>query len=462
LSTTAQLVLTGGDSQSITSTYYTGGTPIPFQNLTVNKTAGAVVTLTKPVRVTGTLTMTQGDIITDATNILEVGSSASSVGSVSWIAGTVRGPMKRWFATSANGTPESGIFPIGADLGGSKGVTNRYTQINFTSAPGAGGYIIAKYFAQTPSLALTEPIWTSTQYIQNYEEEGYWDITPYDASGQAYQAMNSTPYTLKLRLNNPSTLLPGVPPAGTNGNIIPEITRVRIISAKGPDHNSWVVAGNQGSNQTILSSGDYLLEELGVTGFSWFNGGGDNYNPLPVELVSFSGVCLDDAVNLTWKTASEQNSSHFDIEKSNDGTTWRLISTVSSAENSTELLTYNIEDNSVGNILNYYRLRQVDKDGKQKLYDPILVSCEENSNFIKTLPNPSDVSFQVVVNNKSLIGKATIKMIDTKGTVVSMKEVQVEEGTNLFYLNENLAPGIYYISICNGNVSTEVIKHSMK
>jgi hypothetical protein len=405
--------------------------------------------------------MTLGDIITDATNILEVGTDASSVGLVSWTAGTVRGPMKRWFAAGTNSSQASGIFPVGADVPG-KGVTNRYTQINFTSAPAAGGYIIANYIAQAPSLALSEPIWTSTQYIQNYEEEGYWDITPYNAAGQAYQAMNTTPYTLKLRLNNPSTLLPGVPPAGSNGNVIAEISRVRIISAKGPDHNSWVVAGNQGSNQSILSSGDYLLEEIGVTGFSWFNGGGDNETPLPVELVSFSGACDNGLVNLTWKTASEQNSSHFDIEKSNDGTTWRLISTVPSAENSTELLTYTLEDNTATNVFNYYRLRQVDKDGNEKLYDPILVSCEENGNFIKTLPNPSDASFQVLVNNNSLIGKATIKVIDTKGTIVSMKEIQVDEGTNLFYLNENMAPGIYYISISNGMNSTEVVKHSVK
>jgi hypothetical protein len=431
-----------------------------FNNVIVDKESGTV-TLEQPAKVAGTLTMTLGDIITDATNILEVGTDASSVGLVSWTAGTVRGPMKRWFAAGTNSSQASGIFPVGADVPG-KGVTNRYTQINFTSAPAAGGYIIASYIAQTPSLALSEPIWTSTQYIQNYEEEGYWDITPYNAAGQAYQAMNTTPYTLKLRLNNPSTLLPGVPPAGSNGNVIAEISRVRIISAKGPDHNSWVVAGNQGSNQSILSSGDYLLEEIGVTGFSWFNGGGDNETPLPVELVSFLGACDNGVVNLTWKTASEQNSSHFDVEKSADGETWRVLATIPSAGTSNELLTYQTVDNSGTNGSNYYRLRQVDIDGKEKLYDPIFVSCNENGNLFKTLPNPSDASFQVLVNNNSLIGKATIKVIDTKGTIVSMKEIQVEEGTNLFYLNENMAPGIYYISISNGMNSTEVVKHSVR
>jgi hypothetical protein len=43
-----------------------------------------------------------------------------------------------------------------------------------------------------------------------------------------------------------------------------------------------------------------------------------------------------------------------------------------------------------------------------------------------------------------------------------MKEVEITEGTNLFYLNENVTPGIYYLSISNGINSTEVMKHSVR
>jgi hypothetical protein len=430
--------------------------------MTINKTAG-VITLDKPVRITGTLTMTQGDIATDATNILEVGSNASSVGSVSWTAGTVRGPMKRWFAASANSSPESGIFPVGALITG-KGVTNRYTQINFSSAP-AGGYIIAKYIAQTPSLALSEPIWTSTQYIQNYEEEGYWDITPYNASGQAYQAMNTTPYTLKLRLNNPSTLMPGYEgiPSGNNGNYIESLSRIRIISAKGPDHNSWVVAGNQGSNQAILTTGDYLLEETGVTGFSWFNGGGDNYNPLPVELTSFSGLCEEGIINLTWQTASEFNSSHFDVEKSRDGENWQLLSSISSAGTSNELITYQSKDQNGTDGNNYFRLRQVDIDGAEKLYDPINVSCSEvTTGYFSSFPNPSGSSFQVIVNNKDMIGQCVMNIVDASGKVIEQRQIEVKDGINMFVINQELTTGIYFLNISNGTKSTPVLRHAIK
>jgi hypothetical protein len=78
------------------------------------------------------------------------------------------------------------------------------------------------------------------------------------------------------------------------------------------------------------------------------------------------------------------------------------------------------------------------------------------------MPNPSASSFQVIVSNALLLGKASIKMIDTKGLVVSITEVEIVDGVNVFYLNENVAPGIYYISIDNGIHSTTVLKHSVK
>jgi hypothetical protein len=432
-----------------------------MQTLTINKSAGSLVTLSNPVRVTGTLTMTQGDIITDATNILEIGTNASSVGSVSWTSGTVRGPLKRWFAAGTNSSQASGIFPVGGNIstinpwtGVAKGVMNRYAQVNFTTAPSSGGYIIAKYVVGNPGLTTGLPIWTPTQYIQNYEEEGYWDITPYDASGDDYAALNSTPYTLKLRLNTPST---------NDGSYITAPERIRIISSKGPNHTSWVLAGTQGAGQSQTSTGDYLLEETGVTGFSWFNGGGDNFNPLPVELTSFTGVCDNGIINLTWQTASEFNSSHFDVEKSRDGENWQLLTKISSAGTSNELITYQSTDQNGTEGNNYFRLRQVDIDGKEKLYDPINISCSEvTTGYFSSFPNPSGSSFQVIVNNKELIGTCTMNIVDAQGKVIEQRDIEVKDGINMFVINQELTPGMYFLNISNGSKSTPVLRHAIK
>jgi len=453
------ITFNGTGAQKITGT----GAVANFNNLVINKGSGTL-TLEQPARVAGTLTMTQGDIITDATNILEVGTSASSVGSVSWTAGTVRGPMKRWFAAGTNSTQASGVFPVGATIPG-KGVINRYAQVNFSSAPGAGGYIIAEYKTGTPSTGYTGlPLtYNTNQYIQNFEEEGYWDITPYNSSNVAYGALNTALYTLKLRMNNPSTLQPGLPPSGSNGNSIATISNLRIITSKGPSHNTWVLAGTQGAGQAVLASGDYLLEETGVTGFSFFNGGGNDNNPLPVELVSFSGACDEGIINLTWQTASEFNSSHFDVEKSRDGENWQLLTTLPSAGTSNELITYQSTDQNGTEGNNYFRLRQVDIDGTEKLYDPINVSCSEvTTGYFSSFPNPSGTSFQVVVNNKELIGACTLNMVDASGKVIEQRTIDVKEGINLFVINQELTPGIYFLNITNGAKSTQILRHAVK
>jgi hypothetical protein len=462
------LVLTGSESQTINSTYYTGTTPIPFQNLTVNKTAGSTITLNRPVKVTGTLTMTSGDVVTTSSNILEVGTSGASVGSVSWTAGTVRGPMKRWFASSANSTPESGIFPIGATIPG-KGVINRYAQVNLTSAAPAGGYIIAEYKTGIPSIGYAGlPLNYSSGYypqaIQNFEEEGYWDITPYSAGGEAYAALDNTSYTLKLRLNNPSTLTTGWISNGDGNNLYNSST-IRLIRSKGNasgTHGNWELAGTHVS-ATEIGNGDYFLTSSNITGFSWFNGGGNNQNPLPVELVSFTGVCDEGIINLTWQTASEFNSSHFDVEKSRDGENWQVLTTLPSAGTSNELITYQSTDQNGTEGNNYFRLRQVDIDGTEKLYNPINVSCSEvTTGYFSSFPNPSGTAFQVIVNNKDLIGACTMNIVDASGKVIETRSIEVKDGINMFVINQELTPGMYFLNISNGSKSTPVLRHAIK
>jgi hypothetical protein len=451
----------GTGNQKITGT----GIIANFNNLIVNKASG-ILTLEQPAKIAGTLTMTQGDIVTTDANILEVGSSASAVGSVSWTAGTVRGPMKRWFAAAANSTQESGIFPVGVQSGAKAG-TNRYAQVNFTSNPSIGGYIIAEYKNGVPStgysgLPLNYSSGAYPQAIQDFEEEGYWDITPYDASGDDYpNSLNNADYTLKIRLQNPSTTTTGWID-NSDGNSLYNPSTIRIIRVRGPNHLAWELAGTHLSVQE-LTNGDYYLTSTGVNGFSWFNGGGNNQNPLPVELVSFSGACDNGVISLTWQTASEHNSSHFDVEKSRDGENWQLLSTLPSAGTSNELITYQSSDQNGLEGNNYFRLRQVDVDGKEKLYDPINVSCSEvTTGYFSSFPNPSGNTFQVIVNNKDLLGNCTLNMVDASGKVIEQRDIEVKDGINVFVINQELNPGIYFLNISNGSKSTPVIRHAIK
>jgi hypothetical protein len=413
------------------------------------------LTLSDPIKVTNALTMSGGNVTTASSSLLEIGTSASTVGSITWNAGTVVGPLRRWFAASTNSTQASGIFPVGTVA------YNRYAQVNFTEAPD-GGYLDIEYkdgvapdsYDNLP-LAFNEN--NTNKYIQNADEDGYWEMTPYSSTGTPYGGLDTYNYDLYLRINNPTSV--------QNGGILNNPPGVRLIRAKGyanGTHGDWEMAGTYQTAIQLAEFADYVIKSVNVQGFSWFNGGGDNANPLPIELLSFAGNCQGNEVTLNWSTASEFNNNYFVIEKSRDGVNWNTIHTEQGAGTSFQKLNYVFVEENQTEMESYYRLSQVDIDGKQEQFAPIYVGCSNEMSLFKTYPNPSDASFQVLVKNESLVGKATIQLVDTKGTIVSMKEVEITEGTNLFYLNENVTPGIYYLSISNGANSTEVIKHSVR
>lgn len=93
---------------------------------------------------------------------------------------------------------------------------------------------------------------------------------------------------------------------------------------------------------------------------------------LPVELTQFEAIPYPQWNVIKWMTASEQNSSHFDLLSSLDGEEWKLISTRPAAGNSINDLKYSWIDYNL-NTLIYYRLAQFDIDGFCKEYGPIIV-----------------------------------------------------------------------------------------
>ena len=185
---------------------------------------------------------------------------------------------------------------------------------------------------------------------------------------------------------------------------------------------------------------------------------------LPVELLSFNGQCEKDFISLEWKTATEHNSDYFEVLKSRDGENWSLITTLESAGNSTQELTYTTKDqnNLEGN--NYYKLIQVDIDGQSKKYGPINITCDGNvKGYFSIFPNPSSGDFQVVINDKQMIGDGKVFVKDSKGANVITQDIKITTGINLINVyNNKLKSGIYYVTIVSNNITTETIKQVIK
>ncbi len=122
-----------------TSAQATGnGLPATVNNLTINNATG--LALGSNVSVSGTLTITSGNIITGA-NILTLGTSPTIRGTLSRTSGTILGNFSRWFT---NATVSSVVFPVGTAS------NYRPSAVSFTAAPSAGGTLLATFVSTYP------------------------------------------------------------------------------------------------------------------------------------------------------------------------------------------------------------------------------------------------------------------------------------------------------------------------
>jgi hypothetical protein len=415
-------------------------------NMRVNKSAGATLTLNSPVVVSNTLNMIQGNVFTTPTNLLTLGLSSSSPGTLTYSTGTIVGPFRRYFQNGAtNGN--DGLFPVGTST------YNRYSDFSFTSAPGTNQFLTVQYKTGAPLVGGTPlynglPLVASGSLIQNYSIDGYWEVIP--TSNNYSTSICQTPYNVTLFANN------------LTGMSTPQICR--IIKSPGQNHTSWQACGSHVAIAGGANPQAFLIQSNNTQGFSWFNIGTPNSQALPVELLSFDGECQTESIKITWSTATEHNSDYFEIQKSNDGLSWRTLTSVSASGNSNQKLDYTISDFEKIDGNNYYKLIQYDFDGQSKEWGPINVTCNSTSKgYFTIFPNPSSGDFQVVLNDKTMIGSGNLIINDTKGSEIVNQEVEIGIGINLFNVTDlKLPAGVYYIQVVSNGVKTMTIKEVIK
>jgi hypothetical protein len=173
---------------------------------------------------------------------------------------------------------------------------------------------------------------------------------------------------------------------------------------------------------------------------------------LPIELTTFKGMCLKNKIELFWQTASETNNDYFIIEKSINGINYTQIGTVEGNGNSNTLKNYIYSDSDVSNKNNFYRLTQVDFDGKFSQSEIIAVSnsCNEigfefSNAYYNSSNNKISLSFLA-----SLSGNINISITDILGRDIYNNIIEVQEGINNNNIQLNsLSNSVYIISLYN-------------
>jgi trimeric autotransporter adhesin len=193
-------------------------------------------------------------------------------------------------------------------------------------------------------------------------------------------------------------------------------------------------------------SGDRFIDVTNITGgfSSFYLHGGST--PIPVNLVDFKVQRSGKVNNVSWSTTQEVNTSHFVIERSNDGRNFAEIGRVTANGNSNALLNYGFVDNNPVKGINYYRLRVVDRDNTAKL-SAIRSVRNEGIADVAVFPNPvTDLMTVTIDADKAETGAMVIT--DITGKIVFNKTITVAQGNNRLPVNTaSLASGAYIIKV---------------
>ena len=244
---------------------------------------------------------------------------------------------------------------------------------------------------------------------------------------------------------------------GISGQNIIESNLILFVSS---------TSGNNFSNlqKTTLNTGTNVLTKDGVTQFATFTLG-DITNPLPVTLVAFQARRLGPDTRLSWSTASELNSQGFEIQVSNDGRQFRALGFVASAlPNSTTAHSYVYTDAETGKTgTRYYRLRQLDFDGRQHFSPVVVVSFEAAAELatgrLNAYPNPFEDVVSFPLAGAAGSGQPLrVQLLDLSGRV--LRQQLLDGSQNLLTMNNlaTLPAGTYLARLTLADGSTQAAR----
>lgn len=206
---------------------------------------------------------------------------------------------------------------------------------------------------------------------------------------------------------------------------------------------------NRGPSGAASGSNPYTFSRTGLSTFSPFGVVNTNL-VLPVSLLSFSANYYDNKVKLEWATASEQNSSHFIIERSSNGADYFQLGRKEAAGTSNSSLNYDFTDIYPLTGTSFYRLKMFDRDNNYTISRVVSVK----NNLVKTIeifPNPAHNDLQVQLSS-AWNGTINLKITDLAGKVVDSRVLQSNGGQISTSIDiSKLSPGVYFLIIINEN-----------
>ena len=214
-----------------------------------------------------------------------------------------------------------------------------------------------------------------------------------------------------------------------------------------PSNNIFIGGVGDGwSNALNISASNDIF--LGGVGDGWASAYRPQ-GPLPVTLLYFTARKQPSTSSLVeWKTSQELNSASFDVERSNDAVRFIKIGNVAAAGNSSQPISYNFTDNNPSKGMNYYRLKQIDVDGKF-VYSPARLVMFDglNASTVKYYPNPTNGILYIELSSVNVNEATIINITSANSVVVNQYKISSISGNKLQVDLSRYAKGTYFIQV---------------
>lgn len=187
---------------------------------------------------------------------------------------------------------------------------------------------------------------------------------------------------------------------------------------------------------------------------------GEGSPNVPVEFGSISATGMEDHIELDWNTFTEVNNEGFDVERSVDGKDFSKIGFVEGKLNSTRENIYKYADRDIdANVTYYYRLKQIDTDGRFEYSDIVNANITKTSGTVikDVYPNPSNKNGVTYVDILSDVpSTGTYQIVDQQGRTIVTNGITVNKGLNTIELQTSiLTTGVYVINIQSGALNAQ-------
>lgn len=388
----------GGNNQSINRL---GSANPVFRRLQMNK-GGNSVTLNTPISISTSATFISGVVNSTAINVFTFNDNAVSIGGSN--ASHVDGP----------------VVKIGNDP--------------FSFPTGDNGIF--------RTIAMSAPTNTAHAFTAQYffAAQAFGGVATYDPSFATVSACEYWTLDRTSGTSNVNVTLSWVS-SDCSGIYISDLPSLRVTRWNG---SNWVDHGNGGTTgNTAVGT---VTTSAPITSFSPITLASTSFaNPLPVELVSFSVVPIENVVSLRWTTASELNNDFFTVQRSVNGVEFSGITEVTGAGTTAATTHYEYIDQSPLQGISYYRLKQTDFDGTTAFSEIIRIDRDRPLVLIM-YPNPVKLSHAVRLSFISDF------------IVLNSLGQQVMEVKNSNEINTSgLIPGVYIVRSGLGHVQRLVV-----